>query len=119
MVEKAHLSIYEQPENAATPSNAIVESTLGSLQTQIQDFTQQVVALATRSTQRQSQQPAVRWCSICNQVGRLQRQCSHHQPFLYPPRCFHCGRVGHLARQYFQLTENGAPVQGSRRPHNQ
>ena len=62
VVEKARLlmSIDEQPENAAVPSNAIVESTLGSLQTQIQDLTQQVAALATRSTQRQSQQPAVR-----------------------------------------------------------
>ena len=62
VVEKACLliSIDEQPENAATPSNAIVESTLGNLQTQIQDLTQQVVvALATRSTQQQSQQPAV------------------------------------------------------------
>ena len=53
------MSIDEQPENAAAPSNAIVESTLGSLQTQIQDLTQQVAALATRSTQQQSQQPAV------------------------------------------------------------
>ena len=40
------MSIDEQPENAATPSNAIVESALGSLQTQIQDLTQ-VAALAT------------------------------------------------------------------------
>ena len=46
------MSIDEQPENAATPSNAIVESTLGNLQSQIQDLTQQVAALATRSTQR-------------------------------------------------------------------
>ena len=46
------MSIDEQQENAATPSNAIVESTLGNLQSQIQDLTQQVAALATRSTQR-------------------------------------------------------------------
>ena len=45
------MSIDKQPENAATPSITIVESTLGSLQTQIQDLTQQVAALATQSTQ--------------------------------------------------------------------
>ena len=53
------MSIDEQPENAATPSNTIVESTLGSLQTQIQDLTQQVAAFSTQSTQQQCQQPAV------------------------------------------------------------
>jgi len=49
VVEKASLlmSIDEQPENIATPSNAIVESMLGSLQSQIEDLTQQVAALAT------------------------------------------------------------------------
>ena len=49
VVEKARLlmSIDELPENATTPSNAIVESTLGNLQSQVQDITQQVAALAT------------------------------------------------------------------------
>ena len=91
------MSIDEQPENAATPSNAIIESTLGSLQTQIQELTQQVAALATRSTQQQSQQPAVRQCFNSNQVGHLQRRYPHHQSVSYPPRYFQCGRVGHFA----------------------
>ena len=54
------MSLDEQPENAATPSSAIIESTLKSLQTQIKDLTQQVAVLAIQSTQQQSQQPVVR-----------------------------------------------------------
>jgi len=55
VVEKACLlmSINEQPANIATSSNAIVESTLGSLQSQIEYLTQQVAVLA-RPTQQQS-----------------------------------------------------------------
>ena len=99
VVEKDRLlmSIDEQHENAVTPSNAIVESTLGSLQTQNQDLTQLVAALATRSTKWQSQQPAVQQYFNCNQVGNLQHQCPRHQLVSYPPHFFQCGRIGHFA----------------------
>lgn len=108
------MAIEEQPDNATAPINAVQESTLVKLQSQVEELTQQVATLATQP----SRQPAKR-CFNCNQVGHIQRQCPHRQQNFYPLRCFSCGQMGHLARQCYQLNTNGAPVQGSRRPRNQ
>ena len=49
LVEMACLlmSIDEHPENMVIPKNSIIDSTLGSLQSQIQDLSQEEVALTT------------------------------------------------------------------------
>ena len=41
------MSIDEHPENMVIPKNSIIDSTLGSLQSQIQDLSQEEVALTT------------------------------------------------------------------------
>ena len=113
VVEKARLlmAIEEQPDNASTPVNAVQESTLVKLQSQVEALTQQVATLTTP-------QPAKR-CFNHNQVGHFERQCPRGQQAFYLPCCFNCGQMGHLARQCYQLNINGAPVQGSRGPRNQ
>lgn len=80
------------------------------LREQVAALTEQVAALSTSSKGTRPSRSRPR-CFHCNQVGHVQRDCRNR-------KCFNCGRLGHLSKDcWHQGNDNGAPVQGNRRPY--
>ena len=81
------------------------------LREQVAVLSEQVAVLSTNQSRGVRPSRGRPRCFHCNQVGHLQRDCRNR-------KCFNCGRLGHLSKDcWHQGNDNGAPVQGNRRPY--
>ena len=95
----------QQPVAAITPTDPKRTLAEGTMNEKFDRLTEQVAALSAQVQQSR----------FANQ--RQQRYGQRYEQ-REPPRCFNCGRRGHIARNCFQTrgNSNGVPAQGNRHP---
>ena len=101
---KLLMAINEQEKTTAALSTWATE--FDELRSQMQQLTEQVAALTTKSKSGSTQH-----CYYCKQPGHIQRYCPVGRA---NRRCYTCGRPGHLARDCWQGNDQGISVWGSR-----
>ena len=94
----------EEKSTAAAVSTRATE--FDKLRSQMQQLTEQVAALTTKSKSGNIQH-----CYHCKQPGHTQCYCPVRRA---NQRCYTCGRPGHLARDSWQGNNQGMSVWGSR-----
>ena len=107
------VALIEKPDAFTQKSDAFTQKSdeVKLLIEQVAVLSEQVAVLSTNQSRGVRPSRGRPHCFHCNQVGHLQHDSRNH-------KCFNCGRLGHLSKDcWHQGNNNGAPVQGNRRPY--
>ena len=102
------MAVNEEEKSTAAAAVSTRATEFDKLRSQMQQLTEQVAALTTKSKSGNIQH-----CYHCKQARAHQHYCPVRRA---NQRCYTCNRPGHLARDCWQGNNQGMSVWGSRHP---